>query len=307
MTAIVVVAGPTGTGKTGAALELARRLGGELVGADSVQVYRGFDIGSAKPTDAELGGVAHHLIDVTDPDTGIDAADYAALADAAIEAIRARGNVPIVVGGTGLWLRALVRGLVDVPKVDPELRARLEAEYEAAGPAAAHARLAEVDALSAATIHENDAIRVVRALEVHAQTGQALGQLRAAHALGAPRYRAFFAVLDADREQHRAQLELRFDAMIAAGWLDELRDLLASWDRSCRAFGSVGYRQLVAHVADDESFDDARQKAIKATRVYARRQRTWFGSEPGTHWRGTAAELTSGSLLSTLAAHLGSP
>ncbi len=163
---ILVVAGATGTGKTSVAIELARHFGGELVGADSVQVYRGFDIGAAKPTASELGDVRHHLIDVFDPDQDVDAMTFAKLADTAIGEIRGRGHLPIIVGGTGLWIRALVRGLVAVPPVDPALRSRLEAAARNEGAAALHAKLTEVDPLAAELIHPNDALRIVRALEV---------------------------------------------------------------------------------------------------------------------------------------------
>jgi tRNA dimethylallyltransferase len=161
---IVVLAGPTGVGKTRLALELCRDIGGEIVGADSVQVYRGFDIGSGKPSAAELGGVVHHLLDVVDPDQPIDAARFARLADQAIGEIAARGHVPVVVGGTGLWLRALLRGLVEVPAVDAALRARLEQEWRSLGGEEMHRRLARVDPLTAARVHAGDMVRVVRAL-----------------------------------------------------------------------------------------------------------------------------------------------
>jgi tRNA dimethylallyltransferase len=216
--AVLVLAGPTGVGKTHAALELARRFAGELVGADSIQVYRGFDIGSSKPTAAELGGVAHHLIDVREPEQVLDAAGYAALADRAIAEIAERGRLPIVVGGTGLWLRALLRGLVEVPPVDPALRARLEASWDEQGGLAAHARLAEVDPISAARIHPNDKLRVVRALEVFEQTGQPLGAARSAHALGRARYRMLQFVIDLEPVHHRERVRARTRAMLQAGF-----------------------------------------------------------------------------------------
>lgn len=277
---ILVVAGPTASGKTAAALTLARALDGELVGADSVQVYRGFDIGSAKPTAAELGRTRHHLLDVLDPDGFIDAVVYAELADAAIDEVHARGKLPIVVGGTGLWIRALVRGLLDVPPPDPALRARLEAEVAAEGAPVAHARLRAVDPLGAAAIHPNDAFRIVRALEIHAQTGRPAGELRAEHALGAPRAPTYFATLEVPPEGLLPRIEARLDAMLEAGLVDEVRALLARWPRSARAFGSVGYKEVVAHVLDGVSLDDTRRAMTKATRVYARRQRTWFSGEP---------------------------
>jgi tRNA dimethylallyltransferase len=213
----IVIAGPTGAGKTACALSIARRVGGELIGADSVQVYRGFDIGSAKPTAAELGTIPHYLIDVIDPDEAIDAQRFAHLADAAIAEVHGRGRVPIVVGGTGLWLRALLRGLVSAPPVDPALRARLEAEADGLGSPALHERLAAVDPAAASVIHPNDRLRIVRALEVFEQTGRPMGELRREHALGAPRYDALFVVLDPDGALE-ARIEARLDALLADGW-----------------------------------------------------------------------------------------
>jgi tRNA dimethylallyltransferase len=278
---IVVVAGTTASGKTALALSLARATGAELVGADSVQVYRGFDIGSAKPTSAELGGVRHHLLDVIDPDEAIDAARFAAMADEAIDDIARRGARAIVVGGTGLWLRALVRGLVQLPTPDPAIRGALEEEVARLGAPALHARLATLDPRAAQAIHPNDALRIVRALEVHAQTGRPLGELRHEHGLGAPRHRTLFLALDREREALRARIEARVDAMLGAGLVEEVRALLARWPAESRAFGSVGYREVVQHLRGELDADALRAEIVRSTWVYTRRQRTWFRSEPG--------------------------
>jgi tRNA dimethylallyltransferase len=288
---LVVIAGPTATGKTAAAIEVARHFDGELVGADSVQVYRGFDIGSAKPTAGELGGLTHHLLDVLNPNQEVDAVAYANLADAAIRGIVDRARLPVVVGGTGLWIRALIRGLVDVPPVDPDIRQRLEALVATGGASALHARLAEVDPISAEVVHPNDGLRIVRALEVYEQTGTPLGMLRAEHALGEPRYRAVFVVLDVDREQHGAIIEDRAAGMLDRGWIDEVRSLRALWGDDVRPFGSVGYRDVLAHLRDEVSVDETLRRIRKSTRIYARRQRTWFRSEPGVSWWSKCAEL----------------
>jgi tRNA dimethylallyltransferase len=278
---LIVLAGPTATGKTRAALSLARAIGGELVGADSVQVYRGFDIGSAKPTVEELSGIPHHLIDVLDPDSSIDAVRYAALADAAILGIVDRGHVPIVVGGTGLWLRALLRGLLDLPPVDTAIRGRLEKEMERFGKRALHERLRSIDPKGADAIHPNDVLRVVRALEVHEQTGEPLGELRARHALGAPRYSGLHLYVDRDRADLRARITERTRAMIDSGFALEVRALVSRHGPDVRAFGSVGYKEMLAHVRGDTTLDQTILAIEKATRIYARRQRTWFQSEPG--------------------------
>jgi tRNA dimethylallyltransferase len=283
MTRIVVIGGVTAAGKTRAALALARRLGGELVGADSVQVYRGLDIGSAKPTEAELDGVPHHLIDVVDPDEELDAARYARLADAAVADIVARGRVPIVVGGTGLWIRALIRGLVALPEVEPSLRASLEAEADRVGAPALHARLSRVDPLASARIHPNDRLRIVRALEVFEQTGRPLGDLQREHALGAPRYEAWSVALDRPRDELHDAIRARVRTMLAAGFADEVRGLLARYGERARPLDAVGYRQMREHLVEGVSLEETERLIYKATRIYARRQRTWFRGE-GARW-----------------------
>jgi tRNA dimethylallyltransferase len=301
---VLVIAGPTASGKTAAAIDVARHFDGELVGADSVQVYRGFDIGSAKPTPEELGGLPHHLLDVLDPDEDVDAVAYAGLADAAIRNIGSRGKLPIVVGGTGLWIRALVRGLVDVPPADPEIRRRLEQAASIEGGPALHSRLAKIDPISADAVHPNDTLRIVRALEVHEQTGKPLGVLRAEHALGAPRYHAALVVLDMDREQHGTVVEHRAKQMLDAGWIDEVRSLRSRWGDDIRALGSVGYRDVLAHVRDEVPLDETLRRIRKSTRIYARRQRTWFKSEPDVSWRCESAALREPSGLERVAKEL---
>ncbi|MCB9611445.1 MAG: tRNA (adenosine(37)-N6)-dimethylallyltransferase MiaA [Sandaracinus sp.] len=308
---ILVVAGPTASGKTASALTLARALDGELVGADSVQVYRGFDVGSAKPTAKELGGVPHHLLDVLDPDQFVDAVVYADRADAVIDDVHARGKLPIVVGGTGLWIRALVRGLLDVPPPDPEIRSRIEAEVARESAPVAHERLRLIDPKAADAIHPNDAFRIVRALEIHAQTGRPAGELRAEHALGSPRAPTFFVTLEVTPEVLVPRIEARLDAMLAEGFADEVRDLLSKWPRSARAFGSVGYKEMVAHLLDGVGLDDTLRAMRKSTRVYARRQRTWFANEPRVDrngevtqvdWRGGPETLVSEATLERIRA-----
>jgi tRNA dimethylallyltransferase len=277
---LLVITGPTASGKTALAVELARAWNGELIGADSVQVYRGFDIGSSKPTAEELQGVRHHLLDVCDPAHELDAAGFARLADEAIADARARARLPIVVGGSGLWLRALLRGLVALPPVDHALRAELVAEAAQLGTPALHARLMAIDALAAAKIHPNDTVRVTRALEVHTQTGQPLGHLRAEHALGAPRYRALRVILDWPNEALYPRIAQRTAAMFARGFVDEVRTLLERCP-AARALGAVGYREVVAFLQNGGSLDATIAEVERATRIYARRQRTWLKSEPG--------------------------
>lgn len=304
-TPLIVIGGPTASGKTALAIELARRLDGEIVGADSVQVYRGFDIGSAKPTADELGGVRHHLLDVLDPDEEIDAMRFAALADDAIADVASRGRVPIVAGGTGLWIRALVRGLVDLPPVDPAIRARIEAEVEKDGPSASHARLAAIDPRAASAIHPNDALRIVRALEVHAQTGEPLGELRARHALGGNRRPTLFLVLEPPLDLLTTRIDARVDAMVAAGFLDEVTSLRARFGSDVRALGSVGYREWMAHLAGELEYDAALAAVKTATRTYARRQRNWFRAELGVDARYESTERLLDAESERIERHVG--
>lgn len=301
---ILVVGGMTATGKTRAALELARRFEGELVGADSVQVYRGFDIGSAKPSREELGGVPHHLIDILDPDETIDAARFAERADEVIARIAERGRLPIVVGGTGLWLRALIRGLVELPLPDPTVRSRLDREADRLGSHALHARLATIDPTAASRIHPNDRVRVVRALEVFEQTGRPLGELQAEHEKGAPRYEARFFVLDRPRDALYATLKSRIAAMVEAGWADEVRHLIARFGPDVRPMRSVGYRQMLDHVLEGQPLKETERRAYQATRVYTRRQRTWFRGEPGIETVITAEELLGARSMKSIEAWL---
>ncbi len=297
---MIVITGPTASGKTALGLDLARILDGELIGADSVQVYRGMDIGSSKPSAEELAGIAHHLIDVCEPDQPMDAVSFATAADLAIADVRQRGKLPIVVGGSGLWLRALLRGLVQLPPVDELLRARLTAEADERGTSELHARLAERDPLAAAAIHPNDRMRLVRALEVFEQTGQALGAMRAAHALGAPRHHALRIVIDPGSDALTPRIVARTRQMIEAGLADETRMLIARFGRSLRALSAVGYREMVAHLEDGTPLDETERQIIRATRIYARRQRTWLNGEPGERWNAQVTDVLSAKGLARI-------
>lgn len=297
---ILALVGATGVGKTAVAVALCEQLGGEIVGADSVQIYRGFDVGSGKPSADELRGVRHHLIDVLEPTEAIDAARYAQLADAAIADVAARGKLPVVAGGTGLWLRALLRGLVELPAVDSELRARLEREFDREGGAVLHARLRAVDPRSAAQIHPSDRLRVVRALEVHAQTGQALGELRAAHALGAPRYRAHTIALDLPLPHWRQVIATRARGMFERGFIAEVRELIERYGRELRALRAVGYRQVADGLAASLPAEEIERSVVAATHTYGRRQRNWFRSDPSVDERMTPSEALEPKLIERL-------
>lgn len=279
-----VIAGPTASGKTALGIELARRLGAEIVSADSQQVYRHFDIGTAKPSPAELAAVPHHLVSVVEPNEPFSAARYQALADAAIASIRARGKQVVVVGGTGLYLRVLLRGVMSAPGADPALRARLEEEARARGREALHARLAEVDPETAAKLPPTDFVRVSRALELHALTGVKASELRARHAFAEDRYLHRFFVLSPPRAELYAAIDRRTRAMFDAGLEDEVRRLVARGFRDAPPMRSVGYAEALALVDGELTREEAVLEVAKKTRHYAKRQLTWFRKEPGARF-----------------------
>lgn len=285
MRPLVCIVGPTATGKTALAIELARRWDAEIVGADASQVYRGMDIGTGKVTAAELGGVRHHLIDVADPDEPFDAAAYVRLADAAIADIEARGRRALVCGGTGLYVRALLYGLCAAPPVDPAIRDELRARIAAGELPALHAELRAVDPEAAARIAPRDRQRIERALGVFRTTGRPLSAWQAEHAPAAPRYDARLIGLDLPREVLRRRIADRVRAMFAAGFVDEVRRLLdAGYGPHLSSMGALGYRHVAAHLEGRLTRDDAMDLTIRDTRRYAKRQRTWFRAMPGVHW-----------------------
>ena len=278
---LLVVAGPTASGKTALAIALARRLGGEIVNADSQQVYRGLDVGTAKPTAEERAAAPHHLVDVVAPGEGMDAARFVALADAAIADVAGRGRLPIVAGGTGLYLRALLHGVVEAPGRDPALRAALEAEAIAAGRPALHARLAAVDPEAAARIGANDLVRIVRALEI-AAGGRRPSELLAAHAFAPDRYPAVLLALDVPRAELHARIDARVRAMFAGGLLDEARALAALPEPPPRL--PIGYGEAIACVRGELEVEEAIRRVQVAHRRYARRQVIWLRRERGVEW-----------------------
>lgn len=284
MLRVAVIAGPTASGKTSLAIELARRVGGEIVNADSQQVYRGLDVGTAKPTSAERALAPHHLVDVVDPGEGMDAARFATLADAAIAAIAARGKLAIVAGGTGLYLRTLLHGVVEAPGRDPELRARLEAEALRLGRPALHARLAAHDPEAAARIRPNDLVRIIRALEI-AQGGRRPSELHAAHLFRPDRYEARpFVALDPPRAELHARIDARVRAMFEGGIVDEARRLLARFGGVLPPKLPIGYAEAAACARGELPLEEAIRTVQVAHRRYARRQVIWLRRERGVEW-----------------------
>lgn len=280
---VVVIAGPTASGKSDLAIDLALRLDGEIVNADSQQVYRGLDAGTAKPTRAMRTLVPHHLFDVVDPGGPMDAARYQALADAALAGIRSRGKVAMVAGGTGLYLRALLRGVAPAPGRDPELRATLEAEASREGRVTLHRRLAEVDPESAAKIGQNDLVRIVRALEI-AASGQTQSEIFAAHRFAEKRYDARYLVLDVPRAELNARIDRRVPQLFETGFLAEARQLLEQSGGALPARLPIGYAEAAAVLKGSLELSEAVERVRRAHRQYARRQVIWFRREPNVEW-----------------------
>lgn len=277
---LLVVVGPTASGKTELALRLCERFGGEIIGADSVQIYRGFDIGSGKPSPEERGRARHHLVDVLDALENVDAQRFAELAEQAIADIRARGRVPIVCGGTFLWVKALVWGLSNLPAGNAEIRAAHQAFVEAHGRAALHEKLGLVDAESAAKLSPNDFVRVSRALEVFELSGTPQSVLLSEHGFRQRRHTARFLGVDRARDELDARIEKRAGLWLNSGWAEEVRSLIAGGYENARAMGSVGYRQVLDHVQGRLAEEELLPSIVRATRVFVRRQRTWLRDQP---------------------------
>lgn len=276
---VIAVLGPTASGKSALGMELAQCLGGEILSCDSVQVYRGMDIGTAKASAAERAAIPHHLLDVASPDQQFHAAAWAEAAHAIIARAPARERLPIIVGGTGLYFRALLRGLFDAPRPDPEIRARHQAEAAAMGIPALHERLRGIDPEAAEKIKPGDLVRISRALEVFEQTGTTISELRQQKAPPPPPLRMFSVLLDFDLDYLRPRISARVDAMMAAGFLDEVRALRAAGYGGARALQGLGYKQLGEHLDGRIDLDAAVAATKSATIAYARRQRTWFRRE----------------------------
>lgn len=295
----IALMGPTASGKTACAIALAKAVGGEIVSVDSALVYRGLDIGAAKPDAAERDGVPHHLIDVRDPWDAYSAADFASDARAAIDDIVARGKVPILAGGTGLYFQSLLTGLSPMPPADPLLREQLAAEMALRGLAALHAELALIDPVAAARIHATDPQRTQRALEVYRLTGKPISFWQSLPPMGRLPVRMLKLVLaPAERAVLHGRIERRFEAMLVGGLLDEVR-VLRAMPRLAQhpapldlpAIRAVGYRQAWQHL--DGEFDQAelRARGIAATRQLAKRQITWLRGEQDARWFDPVAQM----------------
>ncbi len=277
----VMLLGPTASGKSALAMQLAQRVPLEIVSVDSAQVYRGMDIGTAKPSAAERAAVPHHLIDIREPSEPYSAAEFVRDATAAIREIRARGRLPLLVGGTMLYAKALRDGLSDLPAADPIVRERIEAEARELGWPALHARLARVDPVTGGRLKPNDRQRVQRALEVYAIAGKPMSELLALGTAQAVKLKTI-ALQPANRLQLHERIAKRFDAMLDAGFVDEVRALHARGDLNADlpSMRSVGYRQAWLFIQGQCTYDQFRSAGVAATRQLAKRQITWLRSMP---------------------------
>ena len=300
MSGVIVLAGPTGIGKSETALELAREIPAEIVAVDSMQVYRGMEIGTGKPSEEDRRRVPHHGLDLADPEEEFDAIRYARAVAPVIEEIRRRGRWAILTAGCGLYLRVLRRGICEAPGKDPEVRARLLERASAEVIAPLHARLAEVDPSAARRIHPNDLRRVVRALEVFEVTGRPITRWHREQELFAGDGWRMIG-LDCERRRLYAKIEARIDGWLSGGWAEEAR-VLAGRELSMTAREALGYRELFSHFEGRADWAATRELIRRNTRRYAKRQLSWFRKETGVEWiaagqdsRSTAREILTRS------------
>jgi len=301
---LLCVVGPTAVGKTEIAIELAGELGGEIVSADSMQIYKRMDIGTAKPAAAERTRARFHLIDFVEPDEPYSVQQYQRDAEAAIAAIHGRGALPIMCGGTGLYVNAVIDRYVFPPGDGAEgIRERLGQEAARDGPEALHRRLQEVDPETAARTHARNVKRVIRALEVYALTGQPISRVASVDPDGEMEYSILLMGLRRPRDELYQRIEARVDAMMGAGLLDEVAALVRSGcDRRLQSMQAIGYRQLAAHIVGELSLRDAVAAAKRDTRRYAKRQMTWFRRDRRVRWIDVSDRSGAGEAAGAIAA-----
>jgi tRNA dimethylallyltransferase len=282
---VVIICGPTAIGKTAVGMELSEKFHGEIVGADSMQVYRHMDIGTAKPTPAERRRVVHHMVDVVDPDEDFDAVQFSKQAREAIAEIIRRGRVPFVVGGTGLYIKALLHGLFQSEPVDPDIRNRLQQEAAGKGSAVLYERLRKIDPGTADRLHPNDSFRIIRALETVESSGRAISELHQEHGFADDPYNALKIGLQMDRRKLYERIDRRVDLMIEAGLVEEVKKLLAAgYGAELKSMQSIGYRHMVEFFEEKLAWDECLRTLKRDTRRFAKRQFTWFGADPQMNW-----------------------
>ena len=287
----VILLGPTGVGKSKVAIELAEEFGGEIISADSMQVYRYMDIGTAKPTLDEQKRVRHHLIDLVNPDQPFHAELYRVLGRKAIDQLYSDGKPIWVVGGTGLYIKSLTQGLFGSPKIDPTVRERLKREAAEKGEGFLYQRLKSVDPKTASFLHSRDLFRTIRALEVFDSTGIPISFFREQHGFGERPYLTLKIGLETDRMALYRRIERRVDRMIERGFLQEVRGLMErGYGPELKPMQSLGYRQMVQFLSKEMGWTEAISQMKRDTRRYAKRQWTWFKADPEIHWRNESAD-----------------
>lgn len=283
---VIVICGPTALGKTSIAIDLARTFNGEIVGADSMQIYRHMNIGTAKPTPYEQSRVPHHMIDIVDPDEPFDARRFAIMAHEKIMDLHARRVTPFVIGGTGLYIKALLHGLFEAMPADRDVRARLKQEAEIHGTGFLHKRLSQQDSATAKRIHPNDTYRILRALEVYELTGKPITELQSEHRFTDKPFRVVKIGLHMDRDIIYDRINHRVDAMIDSGLVDEVKGLLGmGYSADLKSMQSIGYRHMVDFIEGHSSWEEALRTLKRDTRRYAKRQLTWFKADSAIVWK----------------------
>ena len=282
---VIVICGATGIGKTAVGIELAQTLGAEIISADSMQIYRYMDIGTAKPTPGEQAQVAHHMIDIVEPDEDYDAVQFSKQARDRIEQITGRGLIPIIVGGTGLYIKALLHGLFQSQPVDPKIRSRLKQEAEENGSQALHDRLQHIDPAAAGRLHPNDSYRIIRALETIESTGKSISDLHQEHGFEDDPFDALKIGLQMDRRKLYVRIDQRVDLMIEGGLVDEVKKLLEmGYTAELKSMQSIGYRHVVEFMSENLTWDECVRTLKRDTRRFAKRQFTWFGADQQIRW-----------------------
>jgi len=282
---VIVICGPTGIGKTSVGIQLAEKEGGEIISADSMQIYRYMDIGTAKPTADEQNRLLHHMIDIVDPAEDFDAVRFAQMAREKVMQLHQKGVMPVIVGGTGLYIKALLQGLFQSNPVDSQIRERLTQEAAENGSSSLHDRLKQVDPDTAGRLHPNDAYRIVRALETIESTGRPISEHHQDHGFADEPFDALKVGLQMDRQKLYDRIDQRVDLMIDDGFLEEVRKLLGmGYTADLKAMQSIGYRHMAAFIEGSLPWDECVRTLKRDTRRFAKRQCTWFGADNQIHW-----------------------
>jgi len=286
---VIVICGPTGIGKTAVGIELAGKFGGEIISADSMQIYRHMDIGTAKPTPEELVQITHHMIDIVNPDEDYDAVQFSKQARDRIAVIVNRGLIPFIVGGTGLYIKALLHGFFQSKPVDPQIRNRLKQEAEENGSGFLFERLKRMDPAAASRIHPNDSYRIIRALETIESSGKTISEHHQNHGFADDPFGALKIGLQMDRQNLYTRIDNRVDLMIEAGLVEEVTKLLEmGYTAELKSMQSIGYRHVVGFLEGSLPWDECLRTLKRDTRRFAKRQFTWFGADQAISWQASA-------------------